>query len=168
MRVLKHHTYSVLGWSDGGISGLIMAARYPEAVQKLIVFGSNAYVNETDVAAMEAIQDLNNWSDKMKAPMIALYGDKYFKQLWEGYVKFYGKIFRQRNGDICKNELPKIVCPTLIIHGDQDPLVGLEHPEYLLKNIKNSKLHRMPKGKHNLHLRYTDEFNKLVEDFICK
>lgn len=24
----------------------------------------------------------------------------------------------------------------------------------------------MPEGKHNLHLRYADEFNKLVEDFL--
>lgn len=24
----------------------------------------------------------------------------------------------------------------------------------------------MPEGKHNLHLRYADEFNKLVENFL--
>lgn len=24
----------------------------------------------------------------------------------------------------------------------------------------------MPEGKHNLHLKYADEFNKLVEDFL--
>lgn len=31
---------------------------------------------------------------------------------------------------------------------------------------KKSRLHLMPEGKHNLHLRYADEFNKLVEDFL--
>lgn len=28
------------------------------------------------------------------------------------------------------------------------------------------RLHLMPEGKHNLHLRYAAEFNKLVEDFL--
>ncbi|KAG8522061.1 Valacyclovir hydrolase [Galemys pyrenaicus] len=28
------------------------------------------------------------------------------------------------------------------------------------------KLHLMPEGKHNLHLRFADEFNALVEDFL--
>lgn len=29
-----------------------------------------------------------------------------------------------------------------------------------------SRLHLMPEGKHNLHLRFADEFNRLVEDFL--
>ena len=28
------------------------------------------------------------------------------------------------------------------------------------------RLHLMPEGKHNLHLRFADEFNKLAEDFL--
>ncbi|KAF3835519.1 hypothetical protein F7725_028077 [Dissostichus mawsoni] len=67
---------------------------------------------------------------------------------------------------ICMELLPLISCPTLIIHGEKDPMVPNFHPQYLLKHIKGSQLHLMPEGKHNLHLRYADEFNKLVEDFL--
>ena len=28
------------------------------------------------------------------------------------------------------------------------------------------RLHLMPEGKHNLHLRFADEFNELAEDFL--
>lgn len=28
------------------------------------------------------------------------------------------------------------------------------------------RFHLMPEGKHNLHLRFADEFNKLAEDFL--
>lgn len=41
---LGFRRYSVLGWSDGGITGMILAAKYPNAVDKLVVWGSNAYV----------------------------------------------------------------------------------------------------------------------------
>ncbi|KAG8133270.1 hypothetical protein E2320_011073, partial [Naja naja] len=27
-------------------------------------------------------------------------------------------------------------------------------------------LHFMPEGKHNLHLRFAEEFNKMVEEFL--
>lgn len=42
-------------------------------------------------------------------------------------------------GDICRNQLQKITCPTLVLHGQQDPLIPKEHAEYIAKNIKNSE-----------------------------
>lgn len=32
---------SIIGWSDGGITGLIMAMRYPSRVNKLFTYGAN-------------------------------------------------------------------------------------------------------------------------------
>lgn len=46
--------YSVAGWSDGGITGLLMAAKYPEAVEKLIVWGSNAFVLPEEIEMYES------------------------------------------------------------------------------------------------------------------
>lgn len=39
---------SLLGWSDGGVTSLIIAAKYPEMVNKLVVWGANAFVGEED------------------------------------------------------------------------------------------------------------------------
>ncbi|OXB84586.1 UNVERIFIED_CONTAM: hypothetical protein H355_008062 [Colinus virginianus] len=69
-------------------------------------------------------------------------------------------------GSICQQLLPHIKCPTLIIHGEKDPLVPRFHAEYIHEHIKGSRLHFMPEGKHNLHLRFAEEFNKEVEDFL--
>ena len=62
--------------------------------------------------------------------------------------------------------LADIKCPTLIIHGDKDPMVGDEHPQYLLDNIATSKLIHVTEGKHNLHLKYAEEFNKRAKYFL--
>lgn len=42
-------------------------------------------------------------------------------------------------GNICKDELKDIECPTLILHGGKDPLVPDFHPEFLNQNIQNSR-----------------------------
>ena len=43
------------------------------------------------------------------------------------------------SGDICINDLENIQARTLIIHGLKDPLVPLEHPDFLHRNIKGSR-----------------------------
>ena len=47
-QTLKFKKVSLLGWSDGGITALIAAARYPSYVSKMVIWGSNAYVTEQD------------------------------------------------------------------------------------------------------------------------
>lgn len=44
MQSLNLKKYSILGWSDGGITGLIMAAKYNESIDKLIIWGSNSFI----------------------------------------------------------------------------------------------------------------------------
>ena len=62
----------------------------------------------------------------------------YFPILWKEWVDaYYG--LKKFDGDICKQLLPNIVCPTLIVQGEKDTLVSDEHPDYLEKNIKNSR-----------------------------
>jgi valacyclovir hydrolase len=87
---------------------------------------------------MTGIQNIDSWSPKMQAPMIAMYGEEYFRKTWSDWVEaFVGTL--AAGGDICKGELSKITCPTLIVHGKKDPMVGMEHAEYLHRNIKNSE-----------------------------
>ena len=61
--------FSVLGWSDGGITGMILAGERPELVQKLVVWGSNAYVSQEDVDCLIKVKDLSKWSVKMREPL---------------------------------------------------------------------------------------------------
>ncbi|WAR12425.1 BPHL-like protein [Mya arenaria] len=203
---------SILGWSDGGISGMIAAARYPQMVNKLVVWGSNAYITKKDmdvyngikdisnwnertrspflaiygeryfreqwhnwVEAVEnyldkrngtGIKDISNWSEKMRSPFLALYGEKYFREQWQNWVDAFQNYYDSRNGDICIQEVEKIKAKTLIVHGLKDPLVPLEHPDFLHQTIKGSRLYIMPEGKHNLHQKYHREFNFLVEHFL--
>ncbi|CAG9832708.1 unnamed protein product [Diabrotica balteata] len=53
MNKLGINKYSLLGWSDGGISSMILSAKYPEKVEKLVCWGSNAYIVAEEVKQCE-------------------------------------------------------------------------------------------------------------------
>ena len=89
------------------------------------------------------------------------------QELWSGWIDSLTRIYKEREGNLCQEFLPKITCPTLLIHGEKDPLVPSFHAQYIHKNLKGSILRLMPEGRHNLHLTYAEEFNKYVTDF-CK
>lgn len=87
----------------------------------------------------EGIKNIDSWSERMKAPMIAMYGEDYFRKTWSLWVDAMINIYKKNDGDICRNLINKITCPTLIVHGNKDVMVDPEHPVYLHSCISNSK-----------------------------
>lgn len=162
MKQLGYKKYSLLGWSDGGITAMILAARNRDKVDRLVVWGANAYVNAEDRAMLMSVNDPEvNWSPSYRDQFIKLYGKDEFLKLWARLVAHYVTL-----EDICTSELAMIKCPVLIVHGDKDPMISSEHPEHLVKNIPNATLYRIKEGKHNVHQKFAKEFNEIVEDFI--
>ncbi|XP_074103127.1 valacyclovir hydrolase-like [Cotesia typhae] len=168
MKMLGFAKFSLVGWSDGGITSLILAANYPQSVQKMVVYGSNAFILPHEMKTYESTKNIDTWSERMRAPLIAIYGEEYFRKTWTAWVEAMDKIYKNNNGDICKDFISKIKCPTLIVHGKKDVLVDQSHPEYLKNNIPNSRVEIFEKGAHNLHLRYPEEFNKLITQFLLQ
>lgn len=44
MKRLGYETFSLLGFSDGGITSLILSSLYPDSIRKMILVGANAYI----------------------------------------------------------------------------------------------------------------------------
>ena len=167
MQALSFKKFSILGWSDGGVSAIILAALFPGSVEKLVVWGANAYVTKDDIALFEKTRDISNWSQRMRDPMEKVYGDS-FQTLWSDWIDGLTAIYEKRkNGDLCLEEVERVQCPTLIVHGAKDAMCPQFHAAYLHQKIRHSKMVVMEEGKHNLHLRYATEFNKVVNDFLA-
>lgn len=166
MKAKGFDKFSVIGWSDGGITGLILAGTRPDLVEKLVIWGSNAYIMKQEAEIYEEIRDVSKWSARMREPMEKIYGKEGFPKIWSAWVDGMLNIYKRRNGDICKEVLGNIQADTFILHGTKDPMIAAEHVPHLMSAIKRTKLHIFPDGKHNIHLRYAEEFNKLVSDFL--
>ncbi|XP_014219049.1 valacyclovir hydrolase [Copidosoma floridanum] len=168
MKTLGYEKFSLVGYSDGGITALIMAAQYPENVQKIVVFGANTYIAPLEAEIYKKLRDISSWSEGMRALMIEIYGEEYFTKTWSDWVDGMLRIYEKNNGDICKADLTEIKCPTLIIHGRKDEEVLMEHADYMKSKIKNSRLEIFEAGEHDLHLKHPDETNALLEKFLTE
>lgn len=169
MRSLGHERYSVMGWSDGAISAVHLAASRPEHVENLLIFGGNGYFSQADIDAFEATRDVEtNWSKRMKETHRPTYGDD-LQPMWDRAVDAWAAIYKERGGDVCRAEAKTIRCRTLVAHGAKDPMCLEEHPHWFAENIPGCTQppRIFPEGKHNLHLRFADEFNEMVRHFIA-
>ena len=54
LQMLSIKKFSMLGWSDGGITAMIAAAKYPEQIDKLVIWGANAYITDEEAKIYES------------------------------------------------------------------------------------------------------------------
>ncbi|XP_065769417.1 valacyclovir hydrolase isoform X2 [Muntiacus reevesi] len=139
MKTLNFKKVSLLGWSDGGITALIAAARYPSYVSKMVIWGANAYVTEQDTEIYQGIRDVSKWSERTRKPLEALYGFDYFARTCEKWVDGIEQFKHLPDGSICRDLLPLVQCPTLIMHGEKDPLVPRFHADFLHRHVRGSR-----------------------------
>ena len=129
MTALGHHEFAVFGWSDGANIGALMAANSPQRVRRLVVWGGNSYLSAEEIAAFQAMRSISSWSQREVDAMRQIYGDS-LDALWERYVVGLEELYAA-GGDVYQSELGRIVCPTLVLHGEKDPLVPSFHPRII-------------------------------------
>ncbi|MFM6947706.1 MAG: alpha/beta fold hydrolase [Aquirufa sp.] len=154
---LKLDSAEVIGWSDGGINGLLLASRHPRKVKKLAVTGANL-IPDADLAIDAwVVQDVKNTIDSLqKMPQnIAV----------KRSLKLQNLLYFQPH--ISHQELAKIQCPTLVIGGDNDVILA-KHTVEIAENIPKSYLWILPNSGHSTPIFYKDLFNSTVEDFFKK
>lgn len=153
---MKIDSAYVIGWSDGGINGLLLAIRHPEKVKKLAVTGANLVPDTTAVP-----QQIWN----MVTPVLALLKMKQNKTEEEKtQLKLFKLLVEQPH--IPLSDLHKISVPTLVIGGDHD-VIKEEHTMLIFKNIPKSYLWILPASGHSTPVVYKDDFNKNVDRFFA-
>ena len=166
MSALGHQRFSIMGWSDGANVAAIMAAERPERVEKLVLFGGQSTLTAEEIAAFDAIRKISAWSPRAAEAMRAVYGEG-LDALWDRYVDGQVALF-EAGGNLYRDRLGEVRCPVFVLHGARDPLVPAFHAEVIHHGIAGSRLHIFPEGKHNIHIRYVDEFNAMVHAFLTE
>lgn len=149
------HTY-VLGWSDGGIIGLLLAIRHPAKVQKLAIMGANlepegaydwarAWATNQDQHAKEMIHQGSTSSD------------------WKRERQHLDLLLNQPHIPLA--DLHRISAPTLVMAGDKD-VIRTEHTVAMFEALPHAHLCIFPGATHLIPAQDPETFNATVERFF--
>ncbi|MEO5892607.1 MAG: alpha/beta hydrolase [Ferruginibacter sp.] len=154
--VLHLDSCYVIGWSDGGINGLLLAMRHPEKVKKLAVTGANLWPDSTAIEPA-----LFHW---LASAVDSLSGVEKTPDLKNQY-KLLAMMTKEPN--ITQEQLHTIKCPTLVIGGDHDVILS-KHTMAIAEAISKSYLWIIPNSGHSTPIFYSKLFNETINDFFKK
>lgn len=145
----------VVGWSDGGINGLLLAIRHPRKVKKLAVTGANLQpdTSAVDPWVYNMVQKQYGFMKQFKQPT---------PEVKQG-LKLMHLLCDEPH--ISLDALHTIAAPTLVMGGDHDVLKP-EHTLQIFRNIPRAYLWIFPNSGHSTPIVYADEFNRKIDRFF--
>jgi pimeloyl-ACP methyl ester carboxylesterase len=162
---LKLDSLYVMGWSDGGIIGLNLAADRPDKVKKIIAVGANTRLDDFENEDIDWMKNslidwaknnkdwLNNYLSLTPQPEKL---DSYLKNTRDMWLT---KIY------IPENKIASIKIPTLILQGDKDG-IKLEHTVALHHLINHSQLCILPNTSHFVFSEKPGLMNEIALQFF--
>ncbi len=166
---------SVLGVSEGGMIAQYLAIDHPDLVEKLILAVTAPNANEAVRSCVPDWMDMARRSDH-KALMIDTAERSYSPARLRSYRKMYpllGCVGKPRSYDRflanaqailsfdARDELNKILCPTLVLGGAEDKIVGPEASRELSKRIPCSELFLYPGLGHGAYEEAQDFYSRV-------
>lgn len=168
----------VAGLSLGGMTAQALAIHHPDKVQSLTLMATGPYLPPADnwnarakavrTDGLQSIVDavLTRWFtprySETHAHRIAFYRALFLKNPAEGYALCCEAI---RDMDL-RPDLGRIVAPTLVIAGADDPVTPVSMAQDLASAIPNAKLAVIDDASHLLAIEQPEETAHLLGEFI--
>lgn len=127
------------GFSDGGIVGLLLAAKYPKLLSQMIISGANTVPEGIRTGWLKLFQFIN-----------AIVKDPKMKMMLT-------------EPNITVEMLQRIVIPTTVLAGSRD-MVKRSHTEYIANNIPKSTLRILQGEGHGSYILHSTKIANLILD----
>lgn len=174
---------TLCGWSLGAMLAMQAARRYPEKIERLILIGATPSFTQRD-----------GWSQGMEPLLLtgfstairfnALDAFQRFITLFNHNDSHAKDIVRElaesdlppndillnglnllRDTDL-RNQAAEIRQPTLLIHGEKDPLMPLAAAQWLANTLPNARLEVLEHAAHAPFMSDTPHCASLINDFL--
>ncbi len=159
MDVLGIAKADIVGWSDGGIIGLILGIDHADRVNKIVADGANTDPDGVDVSVLDKPPySLPSDRDERIYKSLSPTPDRWqefsdaINKMWETEPKITGK-------------LGKITVPVLVMVGDHD-LIKPDHTKMIADSIPGAKLVIVPDAAHFIVWQQPEAFNSVVKEFL--
>ncbi len=161
MDYLKIRKAAVVGWSDGGILGLILAIHHPDRISKLFTYGANydtsGYKKEPpDTSLYRRFITRAEADYRRLSPTPDGFG-----ALQDALGKLYSS-----EPHLDPRDIQTIRAPSVIAFGQYEQFIKREHFEALAKLIPNAKLVMLPNVSHGGPLQDPTGFHRALVRFL--
>ncbi len=129
------------GFSDGGITGLLLAAKYPRILSALIISGANLRPKDLKRKFLRAVR--KNYR-KTKNPL---------------------SLLMLKEPAICEKDLASITVPTLVLAGQKD-IVKKSATKKIANGIPNATLRILPDETHGSYVEHSRKLYPIMKDFL--
>jgi pimeloyl-ACP methyl ester carboxylesterase len=159
--VLRLPKADVMGWSDGACIGIDLAIRHPDRVGKIVAFGA-----ATVTSAMK------DDADKQPTNLSAIERAEKQYPIYSATPKEYQAFFDQiskmwaEQPNWTDAQLKTITAPVLVLDGDHDEFINLEHAGYIATTIPGTGLMILPNTSHFAFLQDPGMFNYAILHFL--
>jgi pimeloyl-ACP methyl ester carboxylesterase len=184
MESLEIQSASVLGYSMGGYIAQELALKYPDKVNNLILASSGCGSSRAVLMTPDRLEKFQACADLqpeeiLRKNMDIYFSDGYIERNPEDLEEFIEISLRhpqpadafERQFDAClrhdtADRLYRIAVPTLIMTGDDDPLVPPENSYTLKELLPHAELFIFPGGRHCALIEKAEQFNIKVIRFL--
>lgn len=134
----------VIGFSDGGFSGLKLASLYPETVKKLVAIGVGDKPKDTSAEKFNyTVAGLMKYDSSFFSNRLRLTSEP---NRWSECLLKLNKLYNEDY--MSKETFEKIKCPVLVMSGDRDAYTSIEKVINCAKAISFSQLSIIPGCHH--------------------
>jgi pimeloyl-ACP methyl ester carboxylesterase len=162
MDALQIEKASLVGWSDGACTALILAAKLPARVAGLFFFACN--MDPSGVKEFEFTPVIGRCISRHKLDYARLSATP---EQFDEFSDALG-LMQRTQPDYSAQDLAAIRVPVVIVHSEFDEFIRREHAEYLARNIPNARFVYLPGVSHFAPLQRPDQFNRVMLAYLAK
>ena len=162
MDALQIERATFVGWSDGAVIALILAAQAPARVAGVFYFACN--MDPSGTKEIEFGPTLQRcFSRHMKDYTQRSATPDQFAEFSEAVG-----LMQTTQPNYSADDLAQIHVPVAIVHSEYDEFIKREHAEYLARTIPNAEFIYLPNVSHFAPLQRPEQFNAVMLAFLGK
>jgi pimeloyl-ACP methyl ester carboxylesterase len=172
LRELNIEKASLVGFSDGGCTGLLLATKYPDLVDRLVLIGTPYNISNYRDGTIERFASMTpetlygtigpHFAEVVRKAE-AQYPDS------DSWQRFWKKLVNElwvREPRMTLDQLAAIRCPTLILHAENEGSYDLRNSKAMARTIPNSKLMIVPDTSHTSPQEQPEFVNRVIVEFL--
>jgi valacyclovir hydrolase len=157
------------GFSDGGETALLMAALEPGAARSVFVWGAGGQISDPGGTLSDAFHTIvDNPAPGFEGfhdYLIASYGEENARLMMQSFAQAMRAI-DAAGGDISLGRAHRITCPTMLVVGENDPMVSMALISQLAAAVPNAQTWVVDGLDHDVYHPQAELFTQTLLDWL--